>query len=200
MASLNISFEDLRIILCVQGYSLDYQFIVREIGFWYNGLSGSIPFNVKINRNLLDINSQKIIYALEEEVHGIRLKKSIEHGLAASEVKAVLRTLYHMAGSTNAKYIGICRDENINGLLYKAGLGNYVVDIDSISLFRNTVEKTPSNKDLKLFMENNKNKYSVCRIHDVLRNGEIPLCAKVKAQFIADYCINLKNNDKYFNI
>ncbi len=158
MASSSVSFEDLRIILCVQGYNLDYQFIVREIGFWCNGLSGSIPFNCKVNRNQLDVKNQKTLYALEELIHGINLKYSVKLGLAQSETRAVLRTLYNMgdngakAGS-KAKYIGICRDENINGLLYKAGLGANVIDIDNLEMFQHSSIKCPSNKDLQVVMK-----------------------------------------------
>ena len=153
MASLNINFEDIRIILCVQGYSLDNKFVQREIGFWCNGISGSIPFNCRINNNQLDIRNQKIIHALEEEVHGIKLKTSIEHGLSNSECRAVLRTLYHMNNSL-AKYIGICRDENINGLLYSAGLGSFVIDLDNLVSVNNQTIICPSNKDLQNLMKN----------------------------------------------
>ncbi len=191
MASTNITFGDIRLILCVQGYSLDYQFIVREIGFWCNGLSGSIPFNCKINRNQLDVKNQKTLYALEELIHGINLKNVIKFGLAQSETRAVLRTLYHMAGNgSESKYIGICRDENINGLLYKAGLGSFVIDIDNLEMFQHSEVKCPSNKDLQTVMQNDPVLYAPCHLHDNLMSDDKPLCAKVKAQYIADFCKN----------
>ena len=190
MASLSVNLDDIRIIICVQGYSLDYQFIVREIGYCYNGISGSIPFNCNINKRNLDVNNQRIIYALEEEIHGIKLNKKSDYGLAQSEVRAVLRTLYAMANNSKAKYIGICRDENINGLLHKAGLGIFVVNMDNLNIFRNTLDACPSNKDLIELMKNNKNLYSVCDLHDKFKNDCIPICAKVKAEFISDFCNN----------
>ena len=111
MASSNVEFSDIKIILCVQGYSLDYQFILREIGFWTNNFSGSIPFNCKINKNQLDIKNQKTIFALEEDIHGIKTKKPVENGLSLSETKTVLKTLYNLSNNTNSKYIGICREK-----------------------------------------------------------------------------------------
>ena len=190
MASENINFSDIKIIFCVQGYSLNYQFILREIGFWTRDSSGSIPFNCKININNLDIQSIRTINALEETIHGIRVKRNIDCGLALSETKAVLRTLYHMnSWNTDADKIGICRDPNINGLLYKAGLGKYVVELDDLSMFKNTEDSVPSNKDLQNFMKNEPLKYTVCELHDRLKTDETALCAKVKAEFIADFCI-----------
>ena len=50
MAMLNVSevnFEDIRIILCAQGYSINNKYIVKEIGFWSRENSGVIPFSSK---------------------------------------------------------------------------------------------------------------------------------------------------------
>lgn len=199
MAAAKLNFDDIRIIICVQGYSLDYKFYPREIGFWYDGKSGSIPINCKINKSQLDFKNQKTIFTLEEEIHGIRLKKYSEYGLASSEFKAVLRTLYHVASQPNKHYIGICRDDNINGLLYQAGLGNFVYDLDGLDIMLNSGEKCPSNKDLQLVMKQDPNRYEICGQHDKLRIDEMPLCAKVKAEFIANFCNYLKNNTEKNN-
>ena len=92
----------------------------------------------------------------------------------------------------NADKIGICRDVNINGLLHKAGLGKYVVDLDDLEMFKNTSNKVPSNKDLQVFMKSYPQKYTICGIHDRLKSEDIPICAKVKAEFLADYCMKYK--------
>lgn len=194
MATCKVNFEDIRIIFCVQGYSLDYKFVLREIGFWTKGFSGSVPFNCKINKNQLDIQSKRTIEYLEDDIHGIKFKKHIENGLASSESKAVLRTLYHMNSNEKAKKIGICRDENINGLLHYAGLGSQIINLDDLFMFQNSNDNCPSNNELKLFMKTNSNKYSICEIHDQLRNNDLPICAKVKAEFIADYCQSYQKN------
>ena len=194
MALFKPNFDDIRIIFCVQGYTLDYQFILREIGFWCRETSGSIPFNYKINRNQIDVKNQKIIHYLEDEFHGIKLKKLFENGLVMSDFKAAFRTLYHMAGSKypQAKFIGICRDENINGLLHRSGLGKYVVDIDSLLIMTSSQLKCPSNDDLRELIKSDPNLYKICDMHDNLKYNISPLCAKVKAQYIGDYCIKNK--------
>ena len=197
MASRNMKFSDIKIILCVQGYTLDYQFILREIGFWTNYYSGSIPFNCKINKNQLDIKNQKTIYALEEDIHGIKCKKHIENGLALSEIKTVLKTLYNLSNNLESKFIGICRDENINGLLHQAGLGKYVIEMDNLDIFRDTAKKCPSNTDLKIILKNQPNRFHICGLHELLRDGSLPLCAKVKA----DYCREiLSGNSNEFKL
>ncbi len=194
MASLHLDFNDIRLIICVQGYPLDYQFVVREIGFWTRDFSGSIPFNCKINKNQLDVKTQQTIFALEEQIHGIKLKKQVENGLAFSDFKAVLRTLYHMADTGIGKYIGVCRDENIKGLLHKAGLGSYVVEMDYLSMFQNTSDQCPSNADLQNTLKMEPTKSIICHIHDRLKNNDYPNCAKLKAECIANFCIDYESS------
>jgi|SRR5882757_2223562 len=195
MASLNTNLSDIRIIICVQGYNLDYQFVLREIGFWTPYFSGSIPFNCKINLTNLDVKSLKNINVLEDNIHGIKVKKNFDCGLAISDSKSVLRCLYQMTSWTGGgNRIGICRDVNINGLLHKAGLGGYVVELDDLSMFRNTEDKVPSNKDLQDFLKNNPIKYTICSMHESLRCDDYPLCAKVKAEYLADFCRSYQHN------
>ena len=195
MASENVNFGDIKIIFCVQGYMLEYEFILREIGFWTHGYSGSIPFNCKINLNQLDVQSIETINVLEDQIHGIKLKKNIDCALGLSDSRAVLRSLYHMnSWKCKANRIGICRDPNINGLLHKAGLGKFVIDLDELAMFKNSSDKVPSNKDLQEFMKINSQKYTICDIHERLKNGEMPLCAKVKAEYLADFCFNYQSN------
>lgn len=191
MAGVKLDFSDIKLIICVQGYSLDYQYIVREIGYWCNGTSGSIPFNIKLNRNQLDVKNQQLISYFEEEVNGIPMKSHFDNGLALSETKAVLRTLYHLNSDSKAKYIGICGDEYIVGLLYKAGLGNFVYDLSKLNDVTQFQRSVPTSEDLQQFMKRFPDKYQICKIHDRLRNSEIPICAKVKAQYLADYFFEL---------
>src|SRR5260370_18617505 len=195
MANYIVRFDEIRVVLCVQGYMLDYQFILREIGFWSREACGSIPFNCKINRNQLDTRNHKSVYFAENELNGIKLKTSVEFGLTNCEVMSVLRTLYHMTESNNvqAKYIGIIRDENINGLLFKAGLGNLVVDLDNLDIFRNTMYKCPSNKDYWVMMKSDPFRYRICKLHDMLSIDSSPICAAVKAKYIAEFCTEVIN-------
>ena len=187
MSFQKVDFSDIRIVLSVQGYSLDYQYIVREIGFWFNGHSGSIPFNCKINRNQLDIANQTIITKSEEQMNGIRLKKSITAGLALSETRAVLRALYHLNSSSKGKFIGISSDDNITGLLFKSGLGPFVKNLKHLSIFENN-QKLPTNEEIISALNQYPNKFKICNLHDNFTI--IPMCAKVKAEFLAMYCMN----------
>src|SRR6266481_5810957 len=191
MSSVNFNFSDIRIILSVQGYPIDYQYVVREIGYWINGQSGSIPFNCKINVNQLDIKNHSIINKSVEEINGIRLKKSTEGGLSLSDTKAVLKTLYHLNNSHKAKFIGICGDDHINGLLHKAGLGCFVKDLNYLDVFKQNNVTLPTNEIIRTSLRQNFDKYKVCPLHDYfLKNNDFPLCAKVKAEFIANYCLS----------
>src|SRR5260370_8613332 len=195
MALYMPSFDEIRIIICVQGYILDYQFVVREIGFWSREKFGSIPFNCKINRNQLDTKSNKSVYFAENELHGIKLKTTTQFGLTNCEIKSVLRTLYHMTETNNpkAKYIGIVRDENVNGLLFKSGLGNLVMDMNNLEIFRNSTNNCPSNKDYWVMMKSDPSRYKVCKLHSKLSINDSPICAAVKAKYIADYCLEIIN-------
>ena len=189
MATQNIDFSDVKIILCAQGYPLDYQFVLKEIGFWCDGHSSSIPINLKLNRNHMDLRNQNIVQTYEDEVHGLKLKRNFENGLAFSDVKAVLRTLYHFNSNTNAKYIGICKDEPLEGLLFKSGLGNYVTHLENLNFIKNIT--LPTNENIRLHLKKSNNQYMICRYHDRLQINEFPSCSKVKAQFLADFISNV---------
>jgi hypothetical protein len=190
MASYKPEFKDLRTIICMQGYHLDYQFHIREIGFWSRSVSGVIPFNCKINGNELDVNNQKIIFYSEEELHGIKLKKSFENGLPSSEIKCVLKCIYHITKSYDyeSTYIGICKGDNISGILAKAGLGKYVIEIDNLELFRRNSLKFPSNEVIRTEIAKKTVDYPSCYLHEKLKNDTVPLCSKAKAEYIAFLC------------
>jgi hypothetical protein len=196
MAMPSVDFSDIRIIVCSQGYHLDYQYIPREIGFYFNGQSGSVPFNVKLNKNHLDVkNLQTVLYA-EEEIHGIKLKRNYDNALAVSDLKSVIRTLFHLNSASNAKYIAIARDENLEGLFYKSGLGNYLTYLDNINVLRNTNTVLPSNEAIKQYLKKNPDNYNICGLHEKLRQGDMPLCSKVKAEFLANFCKSVIRNQQ----
>ena len=47
MATPSVNFSDIKIIFCVQGYSLDYKYVVREIGFGLMVLAEVFPSIVR---------------------------------------------------------------------------------------------------------------------------------------------------------
>ena len=197
MACYRPDFDEIQIIMCVQGYALENQFIIRELGYWTREKCGVVPFNCKLNKKLFDSRSLQTINYLEERIHGIKVEKKFEYGLPSGEFKTVLKTLYHTTKIDNiiTPFIGVCRDENIIQLLYKTGLGKFVYDLDNLEILKENQLKCPSNKDLKNELINDSNNYKTCFMHDKLMNNEIPLCAKVKSKFIADFISNLYKSD-----
>ena len=191
MATPQIDFSDIRMILCVQGYNLEYQYVVREIGFsCLNGISGSIPFNVKLNHNHLDVHNQRIVTQCEEQINGLKLKRNFENALAASDIRPVLRTLFHL-NSHCGKYIAVLRDEPLYGILHKSGIGNNVVYLDNLNILRNSNISLPTIENFRQYLKKNPDTYTICPIHDRLLINDNPICAKVKAEYFADYCKSL---------
>jgi hypothetical protein len=193
MAMYKPEFKDIRTIICMQGYHLDYQFHIREIGFWSKNVSGVIPFNCKINGNQMDSDNQKIIFYSEQELHGIKLKDSFENGLPSSEIKSVLKTIYHITKSTDyeATYIGICKDDYISGILAKAGLGKYVIALDNLEMFKRRNTLFPTNDLIRSELIRRPELYPLCHLHGKLKNDAIPLCSRAKAKFVADICLQI---------
>ena len=190
MALRRFEFKDIRIIICMQGYPLDYHFYVREIGFWSRNLCGSIPLNCKINKNELDFYNQQTIYYFEEEVHGIKLKKLSENGLPSSDLKTILKLIYLLTASdeSDSSYIAVCKEDKISGILSKANLGKFVLEIDSFDLFKRNGLVFPTNDIIRREITRNVEDYPICSYHETLKNNSIPLCSMSKAKFIANYC------------
>jgi hypothetical protein len=190
MALLNsssLTFKDIRLILCVQGYTIEENFIPREIGFWNKNSSGVIPISCRIKYKNLDSKDKTTVKYLTTQLHGIDLKKQSEFSLMQNEVKSVIKTLYLSAAQDNeGKYIGICRDLNILSLCHSAGFQHLTVNLEYMN-HSFISKKPPTNEDLKSILMNKYHPYSICNLHNKLENGQIPICAGVKAKFLADY-------------
>ena len=184
----------------MQGYPLDYHYHIREIGFWSRKLCGSIPLNCKINQKELDFNGQQTIYYFEQEVHGIKLKKNIDEALPSSDIKTVLKCIYLLTNSDeyDSTYIAVCKDEKISGILSKANLGKYVIEIDSLDLLKRNGIQFPSNEIIRKELISNLKDYPICGVHGNLKNNIPPMCSRAKANFIADFCIKLVNDEKQY--
>ena len=196
------SFDDIRLILSVQGYKLDYVFVIREIGFWTREKSGCIPFNCKLNRSLLDSTNLRNISIYEDEIHGIRLKKCVENALPASDAKSVFKCLYHSSKSDQAyerKYIGIFAEEAIRGLLSKSGLNNIVVELECLDIFSKMKAVFPNLEMIQQTAKDNPEKYRFCDLHDRLRNNQIPVCSKSKCEIIAAHLEQLYQGQKTYS-
>jgi hypothetical protein len=189
MSQFKPRFEDIRVIFSIQGYQLSNQFVVREVGYWSPKINGVIQFNTKISASRLDTFSIKNIHILENEFHGIRLKKFIENAMASSDVASVLKCLYQVTKTEGsvADYIGIIRDEKISSIVYKAGLGKYIIELEDMFNFDKPNTTLPNYCNLKYIIGTEMSKYKPCSLHDSLRTSETPICARAKAEIIANY-------------
>lgn len=197
MAFISPDFDNIKIIMCTNGYKIDGAFYLREIGYCYNNVSASVPFNFRINKSKIDVTNQFIIDYMEDERHGIKFDKKFEYGLSPSEIVPVIKTLYHLNSNSNAKYIAICKnDEGIKGLLYRAGFGQLIIELDHLNILQLSNIQIPTDNDIitnlsKDMMSN------PCYLHDRLKTAYKPLCAKTKADYLYNYC--KKIYEKYLN-
>jgi len=134
---------------------------------------------------------------MEEEVHGIKMKKSIENAPPSSEMKSILKCIYLITKSEDyeSSYIGVCGEDKISGLLAKANLGKYVIELDSLDLLKRNNIKFPTNDEIRNELIKRKNEYPVCYLHEKLKNDAIPHCSRAKAEFIANLCYNIQVNE-----
>lgn len=194
MAFISPNFDNIKVIICSNGFKIDCEFILREIGFCYNNVSSSIPFNNRMNRSKLDVTNQFIIDYMENESHGIKFNKKFEYGMTASEYIPVLKSIYHLNQTTSAKYIGICKsDDGLKGLLFKAGFGHLIIELEDLEIFKNSGKILPTDGELMVIQQKDLN-IEPCRLHDRLNSSYKPFCAKNKAEYLFSYCKSLFEN------
>jgi hypothetical protein len=204
MAMLNASelnFEDIRVIFCVQGYSINNNYVVREIGFWSRGNSGVIPFTSRNKFNKLSNEDKMTVNYLVKAHHGIPLNKQINYGLMNHEAVAAIKTLYHTFsnddGGRKRNYIGICDDLNIFHLLNIAGLGHLVINLKK--LYHKPEATIPSNDNILKIEEFGYCCLRPCELHNPLSNEKIPFCARTKAIILANWCKSINNSINKLN-
>jgi hypothetical protein len=196
-----VNFEDIRIILCVQGYSINSKYVVREIGFWNRENSGVIPFTLRTKFYKLSNEDKMSVNYLVKVHHGIPLNKQVNYGLMNQEAAAAIKTLYHSCSNENSErernYIGICDDMNIYHLLNIAGLGHLVVNLKN--LYDKPETTIPSNNNILKMKEFGYCCLRPCELHDPLSNENIPFCARTKAIILANWCKCMNNLTSRFN-
>ena len=84
-------------------------------------------------------------------------------------------------------YIGIIREENVAPIIYKAGLGKHAVELDDLEILLKNNTTLPTFGDIKYMVGSDRQKYKPCSLHEILRTQEIPVCAKAKAEIIANH-------------
>ena len=198
MAFFNARLNDIRLILSIQGYQLNNSFIVREVGYWCPKLSGVIQFNCKISQSRLDILSAQNIHISESECHGIKLKKVVKNGMASSDISSVIKCLYQatkIEGSA-AEYIGILKEENVCPIIFKAGLGEYIIELDDLQLLHDNNSSLPSFGDIKFMVGTDPTRYRPCSLHENLRTSEVGVCARAKVEIIANHLKQLNEQSQ----
>jgi hypothetical protein len=196
MASLNakaISFDKIRLIVCVNGFTIENEFLVKEIGFWSRKQTGIIPFSTKKpfkNLNAFDLLTVNYLYKAH---HGINLKSQSKLGMMSYEASAALKCLYNVChqefDTDDRKYIGYSNDHNVLALLYRAGLAEYSVNIQNIY-----DEQPPSNFDIVAMKNYGYGFYAPCFMHDALESSRPAICAKIKSIILAEWCNEKEKN------
>ncbi len=71
MAMVNaraVTFDEIRLIICVNGYTIKNDFVIREIGFWSRNMNSVITFSSRLIYNDLTsidkINNELFIECL----------------------------------------------------------------------------------------------------------------------------------------
>jgi hypothetical protein len=189
MALINakaVSFNEIRVIICVNGYTVKNEFVVREIGFWSRNINSVIPFSSRITYNSLSSIDKTTINYLLNAHHGIGIKKQPNNGLLPSETCGVIKSIYHMCSDkfddSKRIYIGYADDLNALQLLHKAGLSHLAINVKKLFEI-----EPPSNAKITEMCHYGKGIYSPCSLHEDLMNQMPPLCAKVKSLILAEW-------------
>ena len=191
-----VNFNDIRVIFCINGFYIDEEFQVMEIGFWSRNISGVIPFfNKKCYSKLTHKDRMSVNY-LTYAHHGLNLTNKFDKSLSQSEVVSCLKSIYQICSDENDSriYIGYMNDNFFLNIAGKAGLGNLIVNIDKMY-----DEHAPSNEVMMRHNDYGKAEYKPCFLHQKIENDKDPHCAKVKAKFLADFC-SMKEKDIGSNI
>ena len=162
-------------------------------GFWSKNLSGSFCFNSKYRFKNLKFKDKCTVNYLHKEFHGLDLDEFYDNGFEQKDITTVIKIIYLLTkNDNNGDLIGVCNDQNTMEICRKSGLGLVTINLKEISKFS---PNCPSNSDLIEIQKNKFFPYSICDIHSNLNNQNIPICSKVKANFVADVLKKYINHD-----
>ncbi len=184
MSNTLISFDQIRVIIGCEGFTINNQFIPKEIGFCNDKLSSSIGLNFFNNAKLKcdDILKSNFLYKFH---HGLDIYRNSINWPKHSDIESVLKTIYNISEDKNNPrkiYIGYNNDPNIRSLLHYAGLDHLAVNLYNI--FNNL----PSVKSIKLFPYYGIGNYRQCYLHDKHQYAKIQ-CAEIKCKILYEICL-----------
>jgi len=193
-----ITFDNnIRLVLCAEGFFINNDFIPREIGFWTTNNSGSIPIRCRINPKKLSNSDKDYNDNLIRYHHGIKFTNQVCNSLVRSEIKGILLTLYNMCKSDDDPeriYIGVIGNISITSLLCYCGLGHLIVDLSKLEPYNKIIEEY---KDFDLYYEKMLNlfpdEYKTCKLHSDLTTALHPLCAGAFAKVIGNFGFRKQN-------
>lgn len=194
-------FENLRLVISVQGYLLSDRLIIREIGFWNRIMTGLLYFNHETEFSSLDSFGKKNIVMAHEEIHAINWFDDIENGFDYKQAPIVLKTLYQLSkvkDSENLNLIGIFRGEHVDDLITRAELDAYKLEMESLDIMHesNIVHNLPRFNDYHDIIAENVEKFPPCRIHKNLNYNVTPICALSKVNAVIKHIDNLSHSNK----
>lgn len=189
MAKRSISFDEIRVIIGCEGFTVNNQFIPKEIGFCNNNFSNSIGLNFYNNMKLKkdDIVKSNFLYKFH---HGLDIYRNSINWPIYTEIESVLKTIYHLTEDVNSPkkiYIAYNNDPNIRSLLHTSGLDHLAVNL------YNMYNNLPSMRSIKLLPFYGVGNYTQCNLHDKHPFAKIQ-CAKIKCKILFEICL-----EKYLN-
>ena len=191
--SEKVKFEELRLIICINGFHVDDKYEVAELGFWSRKFSGKIPFiTSKCYKNLKLFDRISNSY-MSESVHGIDFNHEFPESLNQTDLPGAIKTIVSLCGESfesifternkKCRYIGYSDDFFAFNILAELGYGDRLVDINKMFKGSHGYLTSCIVKDEKY------KKYRVCPMHSEVDSGDPPICAKAKAKFLAQYCL-----------
>jgi hypothetical protein len=195
----NATFEQIRVIIGVEGFLINNRFIPKEIGFCSEKLSSSIGLNFYNNERLNqeDIKKSNFLYKFH---HGLDIYRNCINWPKHSDFESVIKTIYNLTeDKTHPQkiYIAYNNDPNIRSLLHKSGLDHLAVNL------YNRFDELPSMKTIKFLPYYGWGVYTQCDLHDRHPYAKIQ-CAKTKCNILHEICLenylkNKNSNNSSFN-
>lgn len=188
-----VCFDDIRVIFCLNGFYIDEEFQVMEIGFWSRKITGSIPFFSNKNYSKLKSKEKISVNFLTNSHHGIEFNNKFDKGFSQADVVSCIKYIYHVCSDDvkSRYYIGYINDRFLLNFVGKSGLGYMLVNIDQMYN-----APAPSNEEMLGSENYGKDDYKPCNLHKKLENNLEPHCVKVKAEFLADFCKKMETENK----
>jgi len=180
-----IFFNEIRVILSLEGFYINNKFVIKELGFKSCNLNSVIYF--KTDTKIFKEKDLKTTYFLSNFIHGLSFYKNNEYWMSSNDYKAVIKTIYQLTETEDKSkiYIGYSNDINLLTILHNSGLDKISVNLKEI------YKDIPTIKAIKRLSTYGFGPYTLCQMHNESEYYKYQ-CAKVKSLILYDWCL-----DKY---